>query len=161
VISIRKVLCPVDFSEASRAAMRYAVDLCLGVGASLTLCHVYQAPGYALPEGVVLSGPELLTELAQQVDRALDKWKREARELGMVDVRTESALGVTHFEIDRIAESGGYDLIVIGTHGRTGLRHVLLGSVAERVVRTAPCPVLTIRGAQASQSAEAPATHPG
>jgi nucleotide-binding universal stress UspA family protein len=152
VINIREVLCPVDFSDPARAAMRYAVDLCRTVGASLTLCHVYQAPGYALPEGVVLAGPEVLADVARQVDIALDKWKREAEGLGMADVRTESALGVPHTEIARIAEAGAYDLVVVGTHGRTGLRHVLLGSVAERVVRSAPCSVLTIRTGKGAEA---------
>jgi nucleotide-binding universal stress UspA family protein len=141
---LRKVLVPVDFSGPSRAAMHAAVELQGRLGGRITLCHVYQTPAYTFPEGVVLAGPDVLNDLAAQVERALDKWREEAELEGGVDIDTMSVMGPTHSEIGRIAQEGKYDLIVMGTHGLTGLKHLLLGSVAERVVRTAPCPVLTV-----------------
>ncbi len=142
MIKIDKILCPIDFSDASRGALRYAVDLAQKFGASLTLLHVYQVPGYTLPEGMVVAGPATLTELAAEVDAALAEWKTEAASLGCADARTATAMGSTHAEIVNAAD--GFDLIVMGTHGRKGIRHALLGSVAEKVVRGARCPVLTL-----------------
>jgi nucleotide-binding universal stress UspA family protein len=142
MIEIRKILCPIDFSDASSRAIRFAVDLAKKFGATLTLLHVYQVPGYTLPEGMVVAGPATLTELAAEVDAALADWKAEAVGLGCVDTATATAIGSTHAEI--IAAADGFDLVVMGTHGRKGIRHALLGSVAEKVVRGARCPVLTL-----------------
>ena len=142
MITIAKILCPIDFSEASRGAIRYAVDLAQKFGAGLTLLHVYHVPGYTFPEGMVVAGPATLTELASEIDAALGEWKREAESLGATEVTTATAMGTTPVEIVKAA--AGYDLIVMGTHGRKGIRHALLGSVAEKVVRTALCPVLTL-----------------
>ncbi len=153
---IVNILCPVDFSEPSREALHYAVDLAVQFGARLTLLNVYQIPGYALPEGVVIATPDVLTELVDSIEKQLDRWAEMARTQGAHDVRVRSELGTPHTEIDRVAKEAGHDLIVIGTHGRTGLKHVLLGSVAERVVRTAPCPVLTVRSGEHAHHAEAP-----
>ena len=142
---MRKILCPVDFSEPSREAVHYAADLAEQFGAELLLLSVYHVPGYAMPDGVLVAGPEALTEIADDVDRQLEVMRAEAVRRGATNVATESAMGAPHQEIIRVAREGACDLIVIGTHGRTGLKHVLLGSTAEKVVRTAPCPVLTVR----------------
>lgn len=142
---MRKILCPVDFSEPSREAVHYASDLAVQFGAELTLLSVYHVPGYAMPDGVLVAGPEALTEIAADVDDQLERFRVEAVARGASNVLTESAMGAPHVEIVRYARENDHDLIVIGTHGRTGLKHVLLGSTAEKVVRTAPCPVLTVR----------------
>jgi nucleotide-binding universal stress UspA family protein len=142
MIKIEKIVCPTDFSDASRGALRYAVDLAKKFDAELTLLHVYQVPGYTLPEGMVVAGPATLTELANEVDAALAEWKAEAAGLGCDKAVTATAMGSTHQEIIKAAE--GFDLIVMGTHGRKGIKHALLGSVAEKVVRGARCPVLTL-----------------
>jgi nucleotide-binding universal stress UspA family protein len=155
MLRVSKILCPVDFSDTSKAALRFAVELADRFGAQLTLLHVYQPPAYQFPDGVIMAGPEVLNDLETQVDNALDRWKLEAEQIGHVPIATQSAIGGTHSEIIRVAGEGGYDLIVMGTHGRTGIRHALLGSVAERVVRHAGCPVLTVR------SPEAGAAHTG
>ncbi len=147
LVRLSRILCPVDFSEPSREAVHYAADLAQQFGAELTLLSVYQVPGYALPDGVLVAGPETLNQIAGDVDRQLDEWRREAEDRGAPSVRTESAMGAPHTEIVRHAGDRAIELIVIGTHGRTGLKHVLLGSTAEKVVRTAPCPVLTVRSA--------------
>src|SRR5262245_35747303 len=142
---LKKILCAVDFSEPSRKALRAAVDLASRFDSELTLLHVYQMPGYAFPEGVVMAGPEVLNDLVERIDKVLGEWKKECEDRGLSTVKTETAMGIAHVEIVRIAAEGSYDMLVIGTHGRTGLKHALLGSIAERVIRTAPCPVLTVR----------------
>jgi nucleotide-binding universal stress UspA family protein len=148
MVHIKKVLCPVDFSDPSREAMHFAVDLAQRYGAEVVLLHVYQVPAYAFPEGMVLAGPDVLANLVDRIARTLAAWREDAagRAAGLT-VAAETAMGVAHTEILRVARERKADLIVVGTHGRTGLAHVFLGSVAERVLRTAPCPVLTVRPA--------------
>jgi nucleotide-binding universal stress UspA family protein len=145
MVEVRHILCPVDFSETSRAALRYAVGLCERLGADLTLLHVYQPPGFTLPEGMVVAGADAFATLLRDVEAALAAWREEAQRLGGRPVRTDTAMGSTHPEIVRWADEHAVDLIVIGTHGRTGIAHALLGSTAEKVVRYAHCPVLTVR----------------
>lgn len=143
-IGWRKICCPVDFSEPSRAALQVAVDLARSFGAELTLFHAYQLPGYTLPEGSVVVSPRMLEELADRAEAHLAEWMGLARSMGGADVKTAKAVGEPALEIVEFAHAGGFDLLVVGTHGRTGLRHALLGSTAERVVRRAACPVLTV-----------------
>jgi len=144
---ITRVLCAVDFSEPSREALYFAVDVARQYGAELTLLHVYAVPGYAFPEGVVVAGPEVMTDILAEIERSLETWKKEATVRGALNVCTATEQGSASVEIVRYAEDHDIDLIVVGTHGRGGLAHVLLGSVAEKVVRKAPCPVLTVRTA--------------
>ena len=142
---IRKILCPVDFSAPSEQALRYAIGLAERFGASVKLLHVYQIPTYALPDGALLARPdflaELTTELQKQMDGLIERYR--ARN---VPLEGEVLEGLAFQEIDRVAEQDHADLIVMGTHGRSGLKHMLLGSVAERVVRISKVPVLTVRG---------------
>jgi len=141
----KKILCPVDFSPASRETLQVATDLARRFGGELTLFHAYPLPGYTLPEGTVLPRPQMLQELAEQTDRHLAEWKETAERGGSPAVCTAKSVGEPAAEILDFAKQGGFDLIVLSTHGRTGLAHALLGSVAERVVRRATIPVLTIR----------------
>jgi nucleotide-binding universal stress UspA family protein len=140
----KKVLCPIDFSEPARAAMEAAVELCRQFDGDLTLFHSYQLPGYTLPEGSVVASPKMLQDLADQAEAHLAEWRRIAEEKGAARVQTIKGIGDPALEVVELARDGGYDVIVLGTHGRTGIRHALLGSIAERVVRHARCPVLTI-----------------
>ncbi len=140
----KKVLCPVDFSDPARAAMNAAAELCAHFDAELVLFHAYQLPGYTLPEGSVVASPKMLQDLADQADTHLAEWRGAAGRMGAPRVTTAKSIGDPALEVVRLAREGGFDLVVVGTHGRTGLRHALLGSVAERVVRRAGCPVLTI-----------------
>ncbi len=140
----KKILCPVDFSDPARAAMRAAAELCAQFDGDLTLFHAYQLPGYTLPEGSVVASPKMLQDLADQAEAHLLEWQRLAQGMGAPRVTTAKAIGDPALEVVQLARDGAFDLIVVGTHGRTGLRHALLGSVAERVVRRAGCPVLTI-----------------
>jgi nucleotide-binding universal stress UspA family protein len=138
---IRLILCPVDFSPSSDKALDFALDLARPLGARVELVHVYQLPVYALPDGAVLAGPELVIRLSTELQKSLDALaaRREDTKLG-----THLVEGVPFREVTRLAEKLGADLIVMGTHGRTGLKHMLLGSVAERVVRASNVPVITV-----------------
>jgi nucleotide-binding universal stress UspA family protein len=142
----KKLLVPVDFSQASDAALDLAISVAKTSGASLTLLHVYGIPAYAFPEGFALA-PEVLTRIAAGAQEGVERLKALHRDAG-VPITALSSAGVPAEDILARARDQGFDLIVMGTHGRTGLKHVLLGSVAERVVRLAPCPVLTVRGPQ-------------
>ena len=145
----KRICCPIDFSDASRAAMEVAADLTRRNGASLVLLHAYPVPGYTFPDGSVVASPRMMQELADQAQKHLEDWRLEAEKLvGAPTVRTETAVGEPAAEILSFARSSGQELIVLGTHGRTGLEHALMGSVAERVVRKAHCPVLTVRPAR-------------
>jgi universal stress protein A len=141
----KKILCPVDFSDASRSALQVASELARRFDGEVTVFHAYPLPGYTLPEGTVLPASGMLQELAEQTDALLERWKAEAIADGAPRVSSDKSVGEPAAEIVAAAEDGNYDAIVVGTHGRTGLAHVLLGSVAERVVRRAPMPVVTVR----------------
>jgi nucleotide-binding universal stress UspA family protein len=140
----KKVLCPIDFSDPARAAMSAAVELCKHFDGELTLFHSYQLPGYTLPEGSVVASPKMLQDLADQAEAHLSEWRSLAEQAGAARVQTIKGIGDPAAEVVELARDGGFDLIVLGTHGRTGIRHALLGSIAERVVRHSRCPVLTI-----------------
>ena len=141
---IRRILSPVDFSDTSEHALSYAIDLASRLGADVQLVHVYQIPAYALPDGALIAQPDYIAKLTDELQRELDDL---VRRFSGHEVKLEGHLvqGVPYVEITRVAKEKGADMIVMGTHGRTGLKHLLLGSVAERVVRTAEVPVLTVR----------------
>ncbi len=142
----KRICCPIDFSDASRAAMEVASDLARRFGAGLMLLHAYPIPGYTFPDGSVVASPKMMQDLADQAEKHLEEWRVEAEKLvGPGRVTAEKAVGEPAAEILEVAKARGADLVVMGTHGRTGLEHALMGSIAERVVRRAHCPVLTVR----------------
>lgn len=139
-----KILVPVDFSPHSSEAIRVASDLASKYAGSVSLVYVWQPVNYSLPEGYVLYTANQLTDLLQRFEKELQTAKQLALEAGAKQVDTKLLEGTPASEIVSHAEKGGYNLIVMGTHGRTGVSHALLGSVAEKVVRKAPCPVLSV-----------------
>ncbi|MFK7984898.1 MAG: universal stress protein [Sandaracinaceae bacterium] len=138
--SIQRILCPVDFSDPSRVALRYATELSKTLGASLEVMHAFQLPVYALPDGALMATPEMTARISTDLGEAL----RTLAEEEAPGAETFLVEGAPAAEVARLAEEHDSDLVVMGTHGRTGLRHLLIGSVAERVVRTCPVPVLTV-----------------
>ena len=125
--------------------MRTAVQLARESGGSLTLLHVWHFPAYAFAAEAPIPD-NLIQELAADAERTLVDWAREAMALGAARLSTSLVEGVPWDRIvSELGRDPAYDLAVLGTHGRTGLKHVLLGSVAEKVVRHAPCPVLVVR----------------
>ncbi len=151
-MAIQRILCPVDFSSCSDQALQSALKLAKGFGATLELMHVVQTPTYVMPMMPLGGVPvDLMRDQPERLKAQLDKVRdRHLSEHSMITTSVHE--GVVHAKIIERAQETAADLIVIGTHGHTGLTHVLLGSVAERVVRMAPCPVLTIGPGQAGQS---------
>jgi nucleotide-binding universal stress UspA family protein len=140
----QKILCPIDFSPGSDAALARAVELARRLPAKLELMHVYQLPTLVQPELSMGIGSLYVDELIARLREALDE--RCAR-LGQEGVEASSyvAEGFPADCIARRASESGCALIVMGTHGRSGVRRMLLGSVAEQVVRSSPVPVMTVR----------------
>ena len=113
-------------------------------GARLTLLHVYAVPGYVLPDGFMPAGPEVLARVEALTQESLSAWQADAQAMGAADVAVQSAVGLAAPEIVEAARGSEANLIVMATHGRSGWSHLLMGSVAEKVMRTAPCPVLAV-----------------
>jgi nucleotide-binding universal stress UspA family protein len=146
--SPRQILVPVDFSMPSRVALDYASELSKTLGATMDVLHVWQAPSYVpLGSGLVSGVGEanMVEMIRKNAEEALDGFIDEARKRGVMVRSARTLGGPPAWSIVDAAREGNYDLIVIGTHGRTGLPRVMLGSVAENVVRHAHCPVLTVR----------------
>jgi nucleotide-binding universal stress UspA family protein len=143
--SYRRILCPVDFSPFSKAALEDAASLARGMGSELCLLHAYQNPAYVLPlSGYVGPAGDVVARIRQQLGEELEALAEGPRSQGL-GVQTLVLEGVPYSCIVDHAKEWRADLIVMGTHGRTGLQHLLAGSVCERVVRLAPCPVLVTR----------------
>jgi nucleotide-binding universal stress UspA family protein len=136
---IHTILHPTDFSTQSAYALRLACSLARDYGARLVVLHVFEEPAVAYGEGVMLPPAVDFVEESREQLRHLP--------IPADDVRAERRFerGDAVDQILRVAGDMQADLIVMGTHGRTGLARLLMGSVAERVVRNAPCPVLTLK----------------
>jgi universal stress protein A len=148
VAPVTKILVPTDFSETADAALEYAKVLAGQLGASLHLMHVFSDPYAAavyVPE-VYAPVPAALPERALDDARQCLLARLTADEEERFSGTRAIVSGLTAPQIVRYASEQAMDLIVMGTHGRRGVAHLLLGSVAEHVVRTAACPVLTVRG---------------
>jgi nucleotide-binding universal stress UspA family protein len=145
-MAIKRILVPVDFSPPSLAALDYAVDLGRTLNAELTILFVVEPLSSAIPPGDIYASrvDVLLLEQQRSGREELAKIVESLQKKGaQCSQRLET--GPVYRCINETAEKLEADLIVIGTHGRTGISHLLLGSVAERVVQLAPCPVLTVR----------------
>jgi len=139
MLPIRTILHPTDFSVRSEPAFQLACALTRDYGARLVVLHVAVPPTVVYGEGILPPDPEILRREAQeQLDRL---------QAPQADVRAERRLveGDPATEVLHVAQEIGANLIVMGTHGRTGLGRLLMGSVAEQVVRQAACPVLTVK----------------
>jgi nucleotide-binding universal stress UspA family protein len=144
MIQIRRIVCPTDFSPTAARAIDYAAEMARSFGAELTLLHVIPEMTYPLRSfGMATSFPHLREELHKRADEALQEAK--AKVGSQTRVSTMLRDGEAHVQILECAKTIGADLIVMGTHGHTGLKHALLGSTAEKVVRLSDCPTLTVR----------------
>jgi nucleotide-binding universal stress UspA family protein len=144
--SIRRILVPHDFSDRADRALDYATALAARLGAAVTVVHAYETPVYGFPEGRAVSA-EIAGHIAAAARGALDALAQRTKPAG-VDVSFVLRQGTAWSEIQAVAKEIDADLVVIGSHSRSGLARALLGSVAEKVVRTAPCPVLTVRSGE-------------
>lgn len=149
-MSVTSILVPTDFSKTSDAALHYATDLALTLGARLYLMHVPAKTG---------SHQEASYPIGQFETAAHEQLSSFLSPEQLARLRPEYALrvGPPAEEIVNFAAISDIDLIIMGTHGRTGLAHMLLGSVAELVARTAPCPVLLFRAQGRAAAVEAEA----
>ena len=142
---LQRILVPVDFSETAKKALQYALPFAKAFDAELVLVYVIQS--YSLPPEIGYVPPELLVNQGDFIHSAreeLDKWR--AREIGgRARAQARVCEGVPWQEVVTVARETNADLIIMATHGLTGLKHALLGSVTERVARHAPCPVLVVR----------------
>lgn len=144
MISIRRILVPTDFTDHSLPPVRYAAELAEKFAAELVLLHVVPDLALALPDAVM---PTPAPDLDGMMDAGRDGLSNlvQTLNLGRLSPRTEVRVGSPAGEIVAAAGDLKADLICLGTHGRGGLAHWLLGSIAETIVRTAPCSVLTVR----------------
>ena len=144
---LKHLLVPTDFSRTSDLAVRYAIDTA-PPGAAVHLVHVIDDVSLmvAYPDGFYVELPGRREQLIEEAQRQLNDTAKRAS-AAKLTITTEALVGRPVAAIVRTAKARNADLIVMGTHGRSGVAHALLGSVAERVVRSAPCPVLTIRDA--------------
>jgi nucleotide-binding universal stress UspA family protein len=141
----KRILVPTDFSAQSEKAWAVARGLAQAVDAELLLVHVCsEAPLYSEGAAARDQVREVFASARAWAERTLGEWADRARGEGL-RVHTAVHIGAAHREIVEAARAAGADLVVVGTHGRGGLDRALIGSVADRVIRTAPCPVLAVR----------------
>ena len=143
---VKRLLVPTDFSPTSDIAFNYALDMAAREGASIHLLHVIEDASFATayPDGLYIELSGLRERLIGEAQRMLDKAALACAGAG-VPATTQVVVGRPSACITSEADTRGTDLIVMGTHGRGGFAHLMLGSVAERVLRGAQCPVLTVR----------------
>ena len=143
--AIKKVLVPIDFSDYSKSALKYAVNFTKSFNADIILIYVvepvFYPPDFSMGQ---IAMPSINTEWD---DRAKDELEKLAKSeiTGVANVKTIIKTGKPFVEIIETAKEENVDLIIIATHGHSGVEHILFGSTAEKVVRKAPCPVLTLR----------------
>jgi len=142
---IQKILVPIDFSDYSKSALKYAVNFCKNCKADMFLIYVVEPviypPDFSMGQIAI---PSVNSELDERARQELDKLAKEEIP-STVNVKTLIKTGKPFLEIIETASELDVDLIIIATHGRSGVEHILFGSTAEKVVRKAPCPVLTLR----------------
>jgi nucleotide-binding universal stress UspA family protein len=146
MISIKRILAPVDFSPCSDKALAYAAELAEKFQAELICVYVVPDLTTAMPDAIMpvpIAAPDM-DEILKSARQAVTKLMTD-KNLSRLNPRGDVRVGHAAKEIVDAAKESKVDLIVIGTHGRGGLAHLLLGSVAEKVIRTAPCPTLTVR----------------
>lgn len=144
-MQIKTILVPTDFSELSNEAVEYAFSMAKRVGAKMIFLHTLEWPDH--PDEMTAMSDEGYAFMKDRSNAMLHDLIERAEKEG-IEAGMELADGIPFVEIIQAARKNHADLIVMGTHGRTGLSHLMMGSQAERVVRQAPCPVLTTRSPQ-------------
>jgi len=149
----KRILVPTDFSSGSRAALDHAADLAERFGATVVALHVWQPPALMRGDDAIAIDGEPYQTLAnmarKRASAEMDAFLAPLIEHEGLWFRRQVAMGDPADTILEVADDGNFDLIVMGTHGRSGIRRMILGSVSEKVSRRATCPVLTIREATA------------
>jgi nucleotide-binding universal stress UspA family protein len=143
-MSFTKILCPIDFSAGSEQALRIATRVAVESNAELVIAHAWYVPRPAFAGEFMFPG-HVIQDMVDESQRQLDAAVKRAVAAGAKQVSGDLISGLPWTEIVALLEHQAFDLCVVGTHGRTGLARVLLGSVAEAVVRHSPCSVLAVR----------------
>jgi len=144
-VNIKKILVPTDFSANADKGIDYACTMAKTFGAAVIVLHVSAPPFYQAGYGI---SPETITEMQQNIEQAIEEQLEKVRERlsgSAAEVTVRTTEGIAAVEIVETAKREGVDLIIMATHGHTGVKHFFLGSTTEKVVRTAACPVLTVR----------------
>jgi nucleotide-binding universal stress UspA family protein len=141
--SIKHILVAHDLEPDSDAALDYAVGLARVLGASITLIHTFEIPSMGAPEVLVMA-TDWVNQIGTVARESLDRVATRVVASG-TPIACEVRSGAAWREVEAFARENAVDLVIVGSHGRRGLSRALLGSVAERIVRTAPCPVLVVR----------------
>lgn len=139
----KTILVPTDFGSSSDHALTYAVELAKALSAEVVVLHTYELPIVGFPDGALVATPEMATRMGEAAASGM-KTALATHASGGVPIRSVIRQGVPWQTIVDYAQEIGAGMIVMGTHGRRGLPRALLGSVAEKVVRTATCPVLSV-----------------
>ncbi len=143
-VQIKNLICTTDFSELSNRAIPYAIALAKEYGAKLYVCHVVGLPTTAIYG-------EILIDPAEQQNKVLEYAREQLKQIigkQPIDWEPHVSIGHTADEVNKLAEEKSADLLITATHGRSGLKRLILGSVTGRLIRTIPCPVLIIPGLQ-------------
>jgi nucleotide-binding universal stress UspA family protein len=143
-MALQHILVPTDFSACAEQALDYAIAFATRLRARVTLIHVISPVFWGAGEATVAPPPTYFAELEAAAEQDIEAALKHVRAAGL-EGQTMVVHGFPFESILTAARDQGVDLIIMGTHGRTGLPHILIGSVAERVVRLAPCPVLVTR----------------
>jgi len=150
-VQVRRILVPVDFSDQATAVIDWAAHLAKEHSARVLLFHAYHLPvEFQQLEGAYLP-PDFWSNVKSEAEETLARYAEDLKSRG-VQVDTVVREGYPATAIVEEAENEDVDLVVIGTHGLSGLKHLLLGSIAERVVQKAPCPVLTVKPLPGAES---------
>lgn len=139
----KTILVPTDFGEASECAVEYALELAKVLGSEIVLMHAFEIPAVGFPDGALVATADMTNRVLEGAQVGLDRHMANYENRG-VPIRSVIKQGDAWRSVVATAEELGADMIIMGTHGRRGLPRALLGSVAEKVVRTAHCPVLTV-----------------
>jgi nucleotide-binding universal stress UspA family protein len=142
-MNLQNIVVATDFSDIANHALDEALDLAKRLGGKITLVHAYEIPIYGFPDGILVAPAEVAGRIQEGAQKQLEL-EVEARKGQGVSITAVLRMGTPWEEINAVASATGAGLIVVGSHGRRGIARALLGSVAERVLRTAALPVLIV-----------------
>lgn len=154
----RKILVPTDFGDAATEAVDYAIGLARALGSEVVLLHAFDIPAVGYPDGTLIATADMTTRVLESAQIGLQRQVSDYESSG-VPLRSVVKQGDAWRSIVNTADELDVDMIVMGTHGRRGLPRALLGSVAEKVVRAAHVPVLTVHAGGRAARAEMPLAH--
>jgi len=149
--TIQRIVVATDFSDLCETVVDQALDLAKQLGASVTLVHSYEIPIYGFPEGVLVAPPDVASRIQTAAQAELEAIAKRSEGRG-VKIAVVLRMGAAWDEVNAVAEETKADVIVVGTHGRRGFSRLMLGSTAERILRTANRPVYIVHAAATAKA---------